>query len=117
MERFGVNLPSLDSVLSFKIDGLDRMLPIKKVIFQFNPLSCIVPRLTHRRAVELNGLTYCTFCNIPHYCAGMAVWWAKTTGHKHSRFICLGPPPLVIYAKMELLIHHIMHIMFQFSFF
>ena len=28
LERFGVNPPSLDSVLSFKIDGLEEMLPV-----------------------------------------------------------------------------------------
>ena len=35
LERFGVNPPSLDSVLSFKIDGLQQMLPVQKVILQF----------------------------------------------------------------------------------
>jgi hypothetical protein len=32
LSRFGANPPSLDSVLSYKLEGLDDMLPLKKVI-------------------------------------------------------------------------------------
>ena len=34
LERFGVDPPSIDSVLSFKIDGLEDMLPLKKVVIE-----------------------------------------------------------------------------------
>ena len=34
LERFGVQLPSLSSVLSFKVDGMEDCLPLKKVILQ-----------------------------------------------------------------------------------
>ena len=34
LDRFGVNPPSLDSVLSFKIDGLEDMLPLNKVVIE-----------------------------------------------------------------------------------
>jgi hypothetical protein len=34
LDRFGVNPPLLDSVLSFKIDGLEDMLPLNKVAIE-----------------------------------------------------------------------------------
>jgi hypothetical protein len=32
LERLGVSTPSLDSILSFQIDGLENMLPVKKAL-------------------------------------------------------------------------------------
>jgi hypothetical protein len=34
LDRFGVNPPLLDSVLSFKIDGVEDMLPLNKVAIE-----------------------------------------------------------------------------------
>ena len=34
LERFGVDPPSIDSVLSFKIDGLEDMLPLKRLLLK-----------------------------------------------------------------------------------
>ncbi|CAB4016525.1 Hypothetical predicted protein [Paramuricea clavata] len=43
LDRFGVNPPLLDSVLSFKIDGLEDMLPLNKAYGEGHPFYWIPP--------------------------------------------------------------------------
>ncbi|CAB3984659.1 Hypothetical predicted protein [Paramuricea clavata] len=43
LDRLGVSMPSLDSILSFQIDGLENMLPVKKAYGDRHPFYWIPP--------------------------------------------------------------------------